>query len=126
MPRADARERKWSIIQRAKARCGMQAFHLGQSMKRPFNALPTACEARYNRPFPQLPRVPLRLSWSMCLLGFQPAFGVASLALTLKVQRAKHAINDHSHSYAVEKPLKPIRACHAKKNLMTINGLGGH
>ena len=30
----EARERKWSLILRAKARCGMQAFHLGQSMKR--------------------------------------------------------------------------------------------
>ena len=27
-----------------------------------------------------------------------PAQGAASLALTLKVQRAKHAINDNSHS----------------------------
>ena len=34
-----------------------------------------------------------------------PTQGAASLALTLKVQRAKHAINDNSHSYAVEKPL---------------------
>ena len=25
-------------------------------------------------------------------------------------QRAKHAINDHFHSYAVDKPLKSIRA----------------
>ena len=39
-----------------------------------------------------------------------PTQGAASLALTLKVQRAKHAINDNSHSYAVEEPLKPIRA----------------
>ena len=31
-------------------------------------------------------------------LGFQPAQGAASLALTLKVQRAKHAINDNFHS----------------------------
>ena len=31
-----------------------------------------------------------------------PTQGAASLALTLKVQRAKHAINDNSHSYAVE------------------------
>ena len=54
------------------------------------------------------------------------AQGAASLALTLKVQRAKRAINDNSHSYAVEKPLKPIRAYHTKKNLMTINGFGGH
>ncbi len=38
------------------------------------------------------------------------AQGAASFALTLKVQRAKHAINDNFHSYAVEKPLKPIRA----------------
>ena len=67
--------------------------------------------------------------------------GAASLALTLKVQRAKHAINDNYYSYAVEKPLKPIRVKHTKKNLMTIpqrathaqceilmgiNGFGGH
>ena len=41
-------------------------------------------------------------------------------------QRAQHAINDNFHSYAVEKPLKSIRAQHAKKRLMVINGFGGH
>ena len=54
------------------------------------------------------------------------AQGAASLALTLKVQRAQHAINDNFHSYAVTKPLMPIGAYHAQKEFMTINGFGGH
>ena len=54
------------------------------------------------------------------------AQGAASLALTLKVQRAKHAINDNFHSYAVTKPLMPIGAYHAQKEFMAINGFGGH
>ena len=51
------------------------------------------------------------------------AQGAASLALTLKVQRAKHAINDNFHSYAVAKPLKSIRAQHTKKNEWSLMAL---
>ena len=32
------------------------------------------------------------------------------MTINVFTARAKHSINDNSHSYAVEEPLKPIRA----------------
>ena len=60
----------------------------------------------------------------MCLLGFQPVWGAASLALTLKVQRAKHAINDNSHSLLCL-TIKVHWGIACTEIFMTINGFGG-